>query len=116
MNHDDQQDKDLRVAFRQLRDEEAQAAGPFQAQTEARGSWRVRRGTIGAGIVGTALLAGHLAIPHPFFSPEPGSVVDAPAAMGIPFDDFSKLIDDEMRAVSLSEWRTPTKFLLDPKH
>ena len=115
MNHDDQQDEDLHAAFRQLRDEEATDAGAFETPTEARGTWHVRRGTIGAGIVGTALLAGLLVFTHPFSTPEPGPVVDTPAAMDIPFDDFSKLIDEEIRVVSLSEWRAPTSFLLDPK-
>lgn len=113
MNHD-HHDEDLRAAFRQLRDQEAQAAGTFEAPVEARGSWKVRRGTIGAGIVGTALLACLLVFSHSPSTPEQGPVVDVSAPTDIPFEDFSNLIDEEMRVASLSEWRAPTSFLLDP--
>lgn len=114
MNHD-HQDEDLRAVFHQLRDEEAQAAGTFEAPLERRGSWQVRRGTIATGIAGTALLAGLSVVSHFSATPEQGPVVETPAPMDIPFEDFSKLIDEEMRLASLSEWRAPTSFLLDPK-
>ena len=112
MNHDNQ-DNDLRDAFRQLRDSETRTIGEFEAPVEPRGSWHVRRGTIGVGVLGTALLAGLLVLMQP--SSQPGSNADAPDPMEIPFDDYSRLIEHEMQVVSLSDWQSPTDFFLDPE-
>jgi len=108
----DAQNDDLRSAFRQLRADDAEAVRDFDKSLEPRRSWRVRRAAIGTSLACLAVAAA-LIITNPWR--EEPSVVAAPVLEEIAFDELSELIEQALVVVTVSEWRSPTSFLLNPE-
>ena len=101
------EDQDLIEIFEKLKAEDNALAPSFAVNARQRWSWGVQ--APGVAVAAAAAVVCLLFV----LIPDRKSPVE-PVAQGIAFDELSTVISREIFIASVSEWKSPTQFLLKP--